>query len=175
MNFKLDEAIGMLARTPALMNLWLRGLPDSWLDATEGPDTWSPRVVIGHLIHGEDTDWIPRARRILEHGEALPFDRYDRFAQFERFGGFTMDQLLDLFGEKRRGTLDILRGWRLAEAQLDLRGRHPEFGPVTLRQLLATWVAHDLDHVVQIARVMGKHYLADVGPWTAYLRVMNPI
>ena len=175
MNFKLDEATGMLARTPALMNLWLRGLPDSWLDATEGPDTWSPRVVIGHLIHGEDTDWIPRARLILEHGEARPFDRYDRFAQSRRFQDHTMDQLLDLFAERRQATLETLRGWRLTEAQLRLRGRHPELGPVTLEQLLATWVAHDLDHVVQIARVMAKRYHTDVGPWTAYLRVMNPI
>lgn len=175
MNFKLDEAIGMLARTPALMNLWLRGLPDSWLDATEGPDTWSPRVVIGHLIHGEDTDWIPRAQLILEHGEARPFDRYDRLAQFRRFQDHTMDQLLDLFAERRHATLETLRGWRLTEEQLRLRGRHPELGPVTLEQLLATWVAHDLDHVMQIARVMAKRYLTDVGPWTAYLRVLNPI
>jgi hypothetical protein len=175
MNFRLEEATTLLARTPALMDLWLRGLPDSWLDATEGPDTWSPRVVIGHLIHGEDTDWIPRARLILEHGEARPFDRYDRFAQFERFRDHTMDQLLDLFAARRRDTLDTLQGWRLTEAQLDLRGQHPGLGPVTLRQLLATWVAHDLDHVVQIARVMGKHYLVDVGPWTEYLRVMSPL
>ena len=174
MNFKLDEAIVMLEGTPALMNLWLRGLPDDWLDANEGPETWSPRDVIGHLIHGEDTDWIPRARLILEHGEARPFERYDRFAQFRRFAGFSMDQLLDLFAERRRATVETLRGWRLSQAQLELRGRHPELGTVTLEQLLATWVAHDLDHVVQIARVMAKRYRTDVGPWTAYLRVMNP-
>jgi len=173
MNFELEEAIEVLARTPALMDLWLRGLPQPWLDATEGPDTWSPRVVIGHLIHGEDTDWIPRARLILESGEARTFEPYDRFAQFRRFGAHSMEQLLEEFADRRRRNLETLRGWRITAEQLELRGRHPELGPVTLAQLLATWVAHDLDHVGQIARVMAKHYAADVGPWTAYLGLLR--
>ena len=173
MNFALDQATEVLARTPSLMDGWLRGLPDAWLDANEGPETWSPRVVIGHLIHGEDTDWIPRARLILEHADARPFEPYDRFAQFERFGGVPFGELLDLFARRRRENLEVLKEWQLTESQLDRPGRHPELGPVTLRQLLATWVAHDLDHVGQVARVMAKHYAGDVGPWTAYLGILT--
>lgn len=172
MSFALPESIEVLSRTPPLMNLWLRGLPEGWLDATEGPDTWSPRIVIGHLIHGEDTDWIPRARLILEHGESRPFEPYDRFAQLQRFPGFSIEQLLDLFTERRRDNLDTLRGWNLSAEQLERRGLHPELGTVTLAQLLATWVAHDLDHVGQVARVMAKRYRTDVGPWTAYLGIL---
>lgn len=172
MSFVLEESIEVLARTPALMNLWLRGLPEGWLDANEGPDTWSPRIVIGHLIHGEDTDWIPRARLILEHGESQPFEPYDRFAQLRRFAGSSIEDLLDLFAERRRANLDTLRGWNLSAEQLERRGRHPELGTVTLSQLLATWAAHDLDHVGQVARVMAKRYTADVGPWTAYLGIL---
>jgi hypothetical protein len=172
-NFVLDDADRMLARTPALLDGWLRGLPEPWSEAREGPDTWNPREIVGHLIHGEDTDWIPRARIILEHGDAVTFQPFDRIAQLRRFEGVTLDRLLDIFAARREQNLETLRSWTLTPEQLALPGRHPELGPVTLEQLLATWVAHDLTHVVQIARVMAKRYDADVGPWKAYLGVLR--
>lgn len=171
--FALDDAIALLSRTPAAIDALLRGLPDAWLTANEGPDTWSPFDVVGHLIHGEDTDWMPRARLILEHGNTRPFVKFDRFAQFEASAGKTLDALLDEFADRRRHNLDDLAALALTDADLDRPGLHPELGPVTMRQLLATWVAHDLDHVVQIARVLARQYSDDVGPWRAYLRVIS--
>lgn len=173
MNFNLAEATEILERTPATLDALLRGTSEGWQTADEGPETWSPVDVLGHLIHGEETDWIPRARIILEHGERRPFDPYDRFAQFERFRGWSLDRLLDRFAVLRTGNLTTLREYRLGEEQLDLPGRHPELGAVTLRQLLATWVAHDLDHVNQVSRVMAKRYTDDVGVWRQYLGVLN--
>jgi hypothetical protein len=129
--------------------------------------------VVGHLINGEETDWVPRARIILEQGEAQPFEPFDRFAQFGRFAGWSLEQLLDRFAELRQANLDVVRGWRLTEAQLALKGRHPELGPVTLRELLATWAVHDLNHLAQISRVLAKRYTDEVGPWRAYLSVLN--
>jgi hypothetical protein len=172
MEFALEDAERLLARTPPLLDGWLRGLPDAWVDAREGPGSWSPREVIGHLIHGEDTDWIPRARIILEHGASRAFEPFDRLAQLRRFAGAPVDRLLEEFAARRAENLKTLRGWRLTEAQLALPGLHPELGPVTLAQLLATWVTHDLTHIVQIARVMAKRYDADVGPWKAYIGVL---
>ena len=148
----LDEATAILARTPATLDALLRGLPDGWIHAHEGGETWSPFDVIGHLIHGEQTDWVPRCRIILEHGEARAFDKFDRFAQFELAKGRTLDSLLDEFATLRRTSLRDLAALDLADADLERRGTHPVFGCVTLGQLLATWVAHDLDHAIQVAR-----------------------
>ena len=163
----------MLERTPATLRALLHGLPPGWTDATEGPDTWSPYVVVGHLIHGERTDWIPRAKIILAQGPRRRFTPYDRFAQLRESQGKTLAQLLDEFSGLRAGNVATLRGWKLSDAQLALEGEHPDFGAVSLRQLLATWVAHDLNHLAQVARVMAKQYREAVGPWRAYLSVMD--
>lgn len=171
--FAIEEAVAILARTPATLDALLRGLPDGWIAAHEGGETWSPFDVIGHLIHGERTDWMPRARMILEQGESRPFDKFDRFAQFSASAGRTLVSLLDEFATLRRDSLRELAALRLTEADLDRRGRHPELGGVTLRQLLATWTAHDLDHVVQISRVLARQYADEVGPWRAYLRIIS--
>jgi hypothetical protein len=172
-SFAIDEAIAILSRTPATLDALLRGLPNGWLTAHEGGATWSPFDVVGHLIHGEQTDWVPRAKIILEQGEARPFDKFDRFAQFAASDGRTLESLLDEFAALRRDNLNELESLRLTDSDLDRRGRHPELGVVTLRQLLATWVAHDLDHVVQISRVIARQYSDEVGPWKAYLRVIS--
>lgn len=171
MEFDLVRGMSVLERTPRVLREQLTGLDSAWLDAREGEGTWSPREVIAHLSHAERTDWIPRARIIL----AQQGDR--RFVPFDRTGHAsdekpTIEALLDEFAQLRAGSLATLRGWALTDAKLALRGVHPEFGEVTLRQLLATWVAHDLGHTVQIARVMARQYEAAVGPWTAYLSVM---
>jgi hypothetical protein len=172
-SFAMDEAIAILSRTPATLDALLRGLPAGWTTANEGGDTWSPFDVMGHLIHGEQTDWMPRARIILEQGERRPFDKFDRFAQFALSRGRPLDSLLDEFASLRRENLRELEELDLTDADLDRRGRHPELGMVTLRQLLATWVAHDLDHVVQVSRVLAKQYSDEVGPWRAYLRIIS--
>jgi DinB superfamily len=171
--FDMEEAIAILSRTPAALDALLRGLPEGWIAAHEGGETWSPYDVIGHLIHGERTDWVPRARIILEHGEARPFDKFDRFAQFAASKGRTIASLLDEFAAARGESLRELASLRITAADLRRRGRHPELGAVTLGQLLATWVAHDLDHVVQISRVLARQYSDEVGPWRAYLRVIS--
>jgi len=171
--FVLEEAVAILARTPAALDVLLRDLPRAWMDANEGGRTWSPFDVVGHLIHGERTDWMPRARMILADGDTRTFEPFDRFAQFASSSGRTLASVLDEFAALRRDNLRELAALGLTESDLDRRGRHPEFGAVTLRQLLATWVAHDLDHVVQIARVLGRQYTDEVGPWRAYLRVIS--
>lgn len=169
----VEEAAAVLARTPAALEALLRGLPEDWIGANEGGETWSPFDVIGHLIHGEKTDWMPRVRIILEHGERRPFDKFDRFAQLAASEGRSLGSLLEEFAALRDENVRQLLRLRLSEADLDRRGRHPELGGVTLRQLLATWVAHDLDHVVQISRVLARQYSDEVGPWRAYLRVIS--
>lgn len=173
MDFELTTGIAVLERTPHILRAMLAGLPSAWTDATEGPETWSPYVIVGHLIHGERTDWIPRSRIILDQGPERRFTPYDRFAQFRESQGKSLAELLDEFERLRAGNLATLAGWRLTEAELALEGEHPEFGPVTLRQLLATWVAHDLGHLAQTARVMAKQYREAVGPWRAYLRILD--
>lgn len=172
MTFQLAEAIALLERTPATLATWLRDLPTAWLTADEGPGTWNPEVALGHLIHGERTDWIPRARIILARGEDRRFAPFDRFAQLQQAPAPVTQRLAE-FAAARAENLHTLRGWRLGAAELDRTGEHPAFGTVTLRQLLATWVAHDLTHVVQIARTMAKRYADDVGPWRAYLSVLR--
>jgi hypothetical protein len=169
----MSDAVAILARTPATLDALVRGLPDDWIAANEGDETWSPFDVLGHLIHGERTDWVPRARIILEQGEARAFEPFDRFAQFAESAGRTAASLLDEFAALRQQSLRDLAALQITEADLERRGTHPAFGAVTLRQLLATWVAHDLDHIVQISRVLARQYSDEVGPWRAYLRVIG--
>ena len=173
MDFDLAQGVAVLERTPATLRALLAGLPPAWTDATEGPDTWSPYIVVGHLIHGERTDWIPRARIILAQGADRRFEPFDREAQFRESRGRPMDELLNEFSLLRMVNLNELFGWELTDRKLALEGEHPELGTVTLRQLLATWVAHDLAHLGQISRVMAKQYRDAVGPWRRYLRVMG--
>lgn len=171
--FVIEEAVAILERTPAVLDAMLRGLPDGWIAAHEGGETWSPFDVLGHLIHGERTDWLARIRIILEHGESRPFDAFDRLAQFAESERGTLAARLDEFASLRRDNLRALASLRLSPADLDRPGRHPSLGPVTLRHLLATWVAHDLDHLTQIARVIARQYTDEVGPWRAYLRIIS--
>ena len=171
--FVIEEAMAILARTPSTLDVLLRGLPASWTLAHEGGETWSPFDVIGHLIHGEQVDWIPRAKIILTHGDTRAFDRFDRLAQFAASAGRTLPNLLDDFARLREANLRELGALNLTNADLDRVGRHPELGVVTLRQLLATWVTHDLDHIMQIARVLARQYSDEVGPWRAYLRTIS--
>ena len=173
MDLNLTAGIAVLERTPQTLRAMLAGLPPAWTEATEGPETWSPYVIVGHLIHGERTDWIPRARIILAQGPERRFTPYDRFAQFRESEGKSLAELLDEFARLRAENVATLAGWRLTDGQLDLTGEHPEFGSVTLRQLLATWVAHDLGHVAQTARVMAKQYRDAIGPWRAYLPIVT--
>jgi uncharacterized damage-inducible protein DinB len=171
--FRLDEAVELLRNTPGTLHAMLDGLSDSWTACDEGRDTWSPRDVVGHLIHGEEDDWIPRARVILEQGQAQSFDPFDRVAFKQRIANQTLGELLDDFARLRQRNLEILAELDLGPAQLALQGTHPEFGSVTLAQLIATWVAHDLSHVCQMARTMAKQYDRAVGPWKAYLSILN--
>jgi uncharacterized damage-inducible protein DinB len=168
----LDDVIAVLERTPATLMALLDGLPEVWVTATEGEGTWSPFDVIGHLIHGERTDWIPRARHILA-GDSRPFAAFDREAQFTESRGRRTDELLATFARLRRENLETLARFCLTREDLTRRGLHPELGDVTLGQLLATWVVHDLDHVGQVARTMAKVYGATVGPWSAYLSILR--
>ncbi len=174
MDFDLSHGIAVLERTPDTMRAMLSDLPSAWIDGNEGPETWSAYDIVGHLIHGERTDWIPRAQIILDQGVDRRFKPFDRFAMFEESKGKALAVLLDEFDELRGRSLRVLRDWGLTDEQLSLEGEHPEFGRVTMRQLLATWVAHDLGHIAQTARVMARQYRDAVGPWRAYLPVLNP-
>jgi len=173
MEFQLDHATEILRRTPATLNSLLRHLPQEWIVSNEGPETWSPFDVVGHLIHGEETDWIPRAKLILEHGESRPFEPFDRFSMFEKSRGTSLGDLLDRFEQVRGKSLKELEEMNLRPEMLGKRGRHPELGVVTLGQLLSTWVVHDLGHIGQITRVMAKQYGEAVGAWQAYLSVLG--
>jgi hypothetical protein len=173
MEFQLDRALEILERTPHALRGLLGGLPGAWTTPNEGPETFSAFDNVGHLIHGERTDWIPRARIILAQGATRRFEPFDRFAQKRESQGKSLADLLDEFERLRSGNLGTLRAWRLTDTQLALHGEHPELGIVTLRQLLATWTAHDLGHVAQIARVLAKQYRDAVGPWRAYLPVLD--
>jgi hypothetical protein len=171
--FSLAETIALLSRTPATLNALLRGLPNVWTRCNEGNDTWNAFDIVGHLICGERTDWIPRARIILEKGEARPFDPFDRFAQSRESLDQSLEQLLDEFARLRNENLAALQALKLQPADLSRRGQHPALGVVTLSQLLATWAVHDLTHVHQLSRVMAYRYHDAVGPWSAYLGVLN--
>lgn len=169
----LTEGVAVLSRTPSVLDTLLRGLPDIWLHGHEGPGTWTPVDVVGHLIHTDRTNWIPRARILLAHGESRPFDVFNRAGHMDTHRGRSLDSLLDEFAAARRECLDALAAMNLTAPDLDRRGRHPDLGPVTLGQLLASWVAHDLDHLVQISRVMAVQYRDSVGPWREYMRVLR--
>jgi hypothetical protein len=169
----LNHTIALLSRTPAVLNAFLRDLPEAWSSANEGPDTWSPFDIVGHLIHGERTDWIPRAKIILESGQSRPFPPFDRLGQVPETQGKSLAELLDEFAELRSSNLSELRSWNLQPRDLEKRGRHPVFGSVTLAQLLATWAIHDLTHLHQLSRVMAHQYSEAVGPWIAFLGVLK--
>ena len=173
MKFRLEEAMEILDRTPGALNALLRDLPDEWTLKNEGPETWSAYDVLGHLIHGEETDWIPRAKIIIEHGEATPFEPFDRFAQFEKSRGKSLSQLLDTFEALRAENIETLKNMEITPSKLERRGTHPALGTVTLEQLFSAWVVHDLDHISQIARVLSKQYTDETGPWKAYLSILN--
>jgi len=171
MDFVLEEAIPVLERTPAVLSGLLDDLPEGWTRVDEGPDTWTPREVVAHLIHGERTDWIPRARIIIKQERYRRFDPFDRFAELKSYRA--LKDLLSEFEELRGSNVATLRGWNLKGKDMELTGEHPEFGTVTMRQLLATWVVHDLSHIAQITRTMARSYTQAVGPWTKYFRVLQ--
>jgi len=173
MEHDLELTISLLARTPATLNALLRDLPEEWTRQNEGDKTWSAFDVVGHLIHGEHTDWMPRTRRILEFGDTKAFDPYDRFAQDRESQGKSLPQLLDEFAKVRAENLSQLRGLNLKPEDFTRRGRHPALGACTLGELLATWAAHDLTHLHQISRIMAHQYREAVGPWGVYLGVMK--
>jgi len=173
MEFRFDLGMPVLRRTPAVLRELLLDLPQRWTEATEGPGTWSPFDVVGHLNHGERTDWVPRVEHILRHGDAVPFPVFDREAMFAASRGLSLAELLDTFAVLRSENLERLLAIGLTESDLLRRGRHPEFGPVTMGQHLATWVAHDLGHVGQVVRVMAMQYAEAVGPWRKYLSILG--
>lgn len=173
MEQSLDHTMALLARTPAALNTFLRDLPETWTHGNEGGDTWNVFDVVAHLIYGERTDWIPRAKIILQFGETRGFEPFDRAGHVRESQGKSLAQLLDEFARARSESLDQLRALRLWQEDLERRGRHPAFGPVTLSQHLASWAAHDLTHLHQIARIMAHQYREAVGPWQAYLGVLQ--
>lgn len=173
MEYSFNKAIEILERTPEVLQALLMGLSEDWTHNNEGENTWSPFDVIGHLIHGEQTDWLERTLIILSNSENKTFKSFDRFAQFEISKGKTLAQLLNQFSELRNENLKKFKALNLTEDQLPLKGMHPELGEVTLKQLLACWVTHDLGHIAQITRVMAKQYKDEVGPWQAYIPILN--
>lgn len=173
MEFNLPATTALLDRTPAVLNALLRGLPEMWTRRNEGQDTWSAFDIVGHLIHGERTDWMPRCRIILADGEARAFEPFDRLGHLKPSQGKSLEQLLDEFARLRQENLAALRDLRLQPRDLERRGRHPALGVVTLEELLATWAAHDLTHLHQLSRVMAHQYRDAVGPWSAYLGVLQ--
>ena len=173
MTHDLHDTIALLTRTPAVLDVLLRDLPETWTFRNEGENTWNAFDIVGHLIHGELTDWMPRTRLILEFGESRPFEKFDRFAQTRASEGKSLSQLLDAFARLRAENLDQLRALNLTPEQLALRGKHPALGVVTLSELMACWAAHDLSHLHQLSRVMAHQYREAVGPWTAFLGVMQ--
>jgi hypothetical protein len=174
MEFQIDGTGQMLARTPRVLRTLAEGLPDGLMLANYGPGTWSPHEVIGHLIHGEKTDWMPRARLILEVGDAIAFEPFDRDGHIALCREKTTAELLDLFESLRMANLAELRSMPLKQADLARRGLHPALGPVTLSQLLATWVVHDLNHIAQVCKGIAYQHRIEVGPWEAYLSILAP-
>jgi hypothetical protein len=173
MKFELDKSYEILERTPVILRSLLTGLSDGWVMNNEGPETFSPYDVVGHLVHGEKTDWPDRIKMILEYGITKIFVPYDRFAMYELSRGKSLLQLLDEFESLRKKNMEWLKSLQLTAADLDKKGIHPKFGEVTLRQLLSTWVIHDLTHLAQITRVMAKQYKEEMGPWVEFFRIMN--
>lgn len=173
MKFKLDQAVEILSRTPETIKSLLENLSDDWTKSDGDVENWSAFDVVGHFIHAEETDWIPRAEIILAQGENPVFEPFDRFAQFEKSKGKTLKELLETFAELRKENLEILRAWNLSGDQLNLKGIHPELGEVTLEQLLSTWVVHDLNHIRQIVNILAKKYSENVGIWKQYLSILQ--
>jgi uncharacterized damage-inducible protein DinB len=173
MEYQYEHAVEILRRTPATLTALLRGLPEAWTTSTEGPDTWSAYDIVGHLLHSEEANWIERARTILEYGEQRSFDSFDRTAMFEKYQGFSLDQLLTAFEQARTNNLVTLSEFQLTPEKLALKGVHPALGTITLSQLLATWVVHDLNHIGQIVEVMARQYAEAVGPWSANLAILT--
>jgi hypothetical protein len=173
MDFRVDRAVELLSRTPATLRALLAGVSDAWVRSDEGPETWSPFVTVGHLTYAEEFNWIPRARTILEHGESHVFEPFDRFAQFERYKSLSLAELLDAFAERRRESLAALAAMKLTPERLALRGTHPDFGAVTLGQLLATWTVHDMNHLGQIVQTMAKQYRDAIGPWRRFVPIVD--
>lgn len=173
MIFDLDKSFQVLQRTPAVLSTLLSGMDDEWTMNNEGPDTFSPFDVIGHLIFGEQTDWVVRAKIILGPGNDKHFQPWDRFAQYEASKGKSLQQLLTEFEQLRKDNLQWLQSQTISESDLDKTGIHPVLGEVTLRNLLATWVVHDLTHIAQVTRVMAKQYKEEIGPWTEFFRILN--
>lgn len=173
MKYSLERSYEILDRTPDVLRSLLLGLSDDWIIPNEGPETFSPYDVVGHLIHGEKTDWTARAKMILESGNTKTFERWNRTAMYEDSKGKTMQQLLDEFAELRKQNMTWFRSLQLTEADLERKGMHPVLGEVTLRNLLATWVVHDLTHLAQITRVMAKQYKEEMGPWPEFFRILN--
>ena len=173
MKFELNKSLQILQRTPAVLHSWLTNLDSSWIQNNYGDETFSPFDVVGHLLHGEQTDWMARVDIILEQGTAQPFTPWDRYAMYQESRGKTIAQLLDGFAAARQDNLARLEAKRLSDDDLDRAGTHPTFGRVTLRQLLATWVAHDLNHIHQIAKCMAWQYRDEIGPWRQYVTLID--
>ncbi len=173
MTFDIDQAIEILERTPAVIETLLKGLSDEWLKNNEGDNTWSPYVIVGHLIHGEKKDWIPRVKIMLSDAENKTFEPFDRFAQMQGNQEKTIDELLAEFKMLRSENLQELESLHIDNSHLTSKGIHPELGEVNLRELLATWVVHDLGHISQISRVMAKQYKGEVGAWKEYLGILK--
>ncbi len=173
MDFRVKQAIEILSRTPSVLRAMLEGLSEPWVLNNYGEETFSPFDVVGHLIHGERTDWIPRTRIIIEQGEARTFDPFDRYAMYESSKGKGIAELLDIFGSLRADSIETLRAMKLTPEQLALRGMHPRLGTVTMEALLATWTAHDLNHIAQIAKSMAYQYRDAAGPWATYLSILQ--
>ena len=173
MKFQIEKTVEILAQTPATVKSLLGNLSDAWIKNEADEENWSAFDVVGHLIHGEETDWIPRARIILAQGENLTFEPFDRFAQFEKSKGKTLNELIEFFAALRTKNLDALRAMNLTEEKLNLKGIHPELGEVTLEQLIATWAVHDLTHIRQIATVLARKYAGNVGAWKEYLSILQ--
>jgi hypothetical protein len=171
--FEIEPIIEMLSRTPVTLKGWLGNLSDEWVHYKENEDNWSAFDIVGHLIHGEKTDWIPRSRIVLQKEGIKTFEPFDRFAQFEESKGKSINDLLEEFGHLREENLKILKGFDLKADDYKLQAKHPELGMVNLRQLLTTWVLHDLDHISQITEEMAKRYKEEAGPWKAYLGIVN--
>ena len=173
MEFLPQEAIEVLERTPTVLRSMLSGLSEPWVLNNYGSETFSPFDVVGHLIHGERADWIPRAKIILEHGQEQPFETFDRYAMHEASKGKTIGELLDTFESLRRDNIETLKEFALTPAQLSLKGTHPELGPVTMGALLSMWVVHDLGHIAQIAKAMAFQYRNEIGPWLADTSILR--
>lgn len=173
MKYSPESSYEILERTPSVLSTLLSGLSEEWIINNEGPDTFSPFDVVGHLLHGEKTDWVTRAKLILEPGPVKTFEPYDRFAQYEESKGKTLSQLLDEFERLRKENIDWLRSQHVTETDLDKTGIHPVLGEVSLRNLLATWVVHDLTHISQVTRVMAKQYQSEMGPWPEFFRILS--